>query len=234
MFGENIDLSSYKNTSSVKNGPLAFEHPMRVGIFGKSGCGKTSALLGMILGDNEDTRIRFTRMYVIARDLNEPAYCLLRDKMTAVEAFINRELEESGQTPDMRIYFEYDHPNKFDIDELDTNERNLVLYDDCVVLLEDKKSRMAMQTTFLRGRKKNASLIFISQNPFHPHLKFIRNQCQHFYLFDTGSAMNVNRLADEIGADKQELQYKTKHAFATKHGFVSISCDNKTITIGFG
>jgi hypothetical protein len=234
VYGENIDLSSYKNTSELQNGRLAFEHPMRVGILGRSGTGKTSMLLGMLMGDNDETRIRFTRLYLIARDLTEPCYEMLRDKMTMIEGFINSQLEETGQIGDVRVYFEYDHPNKFSVNELDSKERNLVVFDDCVIMLEDKKSRMQMQETFMRGRKKNASLVFISQNPFHQHLKFIRNQCQHFYLFDTGSSMNVNRLADEIGLDKQELQYKTRDAFRVKYGFVSISCDSKRINIGFG
>lgn len=234
MFGENIDLSDYKNNSELKNGRLVFDHPQRVGIFGRSGSGKTSMLLGLLMGDNPDTVVRFSRLYVIARDLAEPCYAMLRDKMETISAFINSQLTQSGQVGNEQIYFEYDHPAKFDIDSLDRNERNLVIFDDCVIMLEDKKSRMQMSETFMRGRKLGATLIFISQNPFHPHLKFIRNQCQHFYVFDTGSNMNMNRLADEIGIDKRELQYKCGEAFRQKYGFLSISTDSKRITIGFG
>jgi hypothetical protein len=234
MFGENINMDQYKNTTSLQNGPKIFTHPALVGVFGRSGCGKTSMLLGLLMGDNEETRVRFTRLYVIAGDLNEPCYEMLRDKMLAIQTFINDELEASGQVGDLQIYFEYDHPNKFDIDELDVKERNVVIFDDCIVMLEDKASRMRMQSSYMRGRKKNASIIFLSQNPYHPHLKFIRNQCRYIYLFNTGSNGNIKRLASEIGVDERELTYKCGEALRDPHGFVAISGDSKKITIGFG
>ena len=231
-FAENIDLSKYRPKSAVQNGPKIFQHPERVLIGGISGVGKTSLVLSMLMGDDEDCRLRFTKLYICARDLLEPAYCCLRDKIHEIEDFINAGLEESGQVGDVVILHEFDHPHKLNIDDLDPNQVNLLVMDDCVLELQDAKSRKMMNEAYMRARKKGATMIYLTQNVFHDGLKFIRMQCGEVFIFNLGSMQNIKRLDKEMGIDDEELLYKYKEATNCRWGFVRVSLGAKNITIG--
>ena len=56
-------------TKHNKNWPYIPDHPYRILIIGGSGSGKTNALINLINGQNDIGKI-----YLYARDLNEPKY----------------------------------------------------------------------------------------------------------------------------------------------------------------
>lgn len=231
-FAENVNIDKYKPKCKVENGHKIFQNPAKVLVAGVSGAGKTSFVLSLIMGDDEDCRLRFTKLYICARDLMEPAYCCIREKMTEITEFINNGLEESGQVGDVQIYYEYDHPNKIDIDMLDPNEVNCLIFDDCVLELQDAKSRKMMNEAYMRARKKGCTMIYLTQNVFHDGLKFIRMQCNEIYLFNLGSMGNIKRLASELGVNESELNSKYRQAISCRWGFIRIDLTAKKMTIG--
>jgi hypothetical protein len=227
-----VDVDEYKPQSSVENGCKIFNNPCRVLIAGVSGSGKTSIVLNMIFSDDPDYCLRFTKLYVCAKDLGEPAYRCLRAKMEEITNFMNQKLEESGQAGDIQIYHEVDDVHKLSVDDLDPNEANCIIMDDMVLELQDAKSRKAMSSFYQRARKKNATMIYLTQNVFHDGLKFIRMQCNEIWLFNLGSLGNIRRLSSELGINFDELSYKYNQATSKKFGFVRIQIDDKKIHVG--
>ena len=67
-----INFDNYTNenkTKHNKNWPYIPDHPYRILIIGGSGSGKTNALINLINEQNDIDKI-----YLHARDLNEPKY----------------------------------------------------------------------------------------------------------------------------------------------------------------
>ena len=77
-----INLDSFTNENNKKrneNCPYIPDHPYRIIIIGGSGSGKTNALLNLI---NEQHDI--DKIYLYARDLNEPKYeCFIQKREDA-------------------------------------------------------------------------------------------------------------------------------------------------------
>ena len=74
-----INFDDYVNenkTEHNKNWPYTPDHPYRILIIGGSGSGKTNALINL---KNEQNDI--DKIYLYARDLNEPTYEYLIKKM---------------------------------------------------------------------------------------------------------------------------------------------------------
>ena len=73
-----INFDDYVNenkTEHNKNWPYIPDHPYRILIIGGSGSGKTNALINLINEQNDIDKI-----YLYARDLNEPKYKILIKK----------------------------------------------------------------------------------------------------------------------------------------------------------
>ena len=67
-----INIDNYVNENKIahnKNWPYIPDHPYRILIIGGSGSGKTNALINLINEQNDIDKI-----YLHARDLNEPKY----------------------------------------------------------------------------------------------------------------------------------------------------------------
>ena len=70
-----INLDSITNENNKKHNekwPYIPDHPYRILIIGGSGSEKTNTLLNLIDGQND-----FDKIYLYARDLNEPEYKIL-------------------------------------------------------------------------------------------------------------------------------------------------------------
>ena len=70
-----INLDSITNKNNKKHNekwPYIPDHPYRILIIGWSGSGKTNTLLNLINGQHDIDKI-----YLYARDLNEPKYKIL-------------------------------------------------------------------------------------------------------------------------------------------------------------
>ena len=78
-----INFDDYVNENKTvhnKNWPYSPDHPYRILIIGGSGTGKSNALINLINEQNDIDKI-----YLYARDLNEPKYEYLIKKREDVE-----------------------------------------------------------------------------------------------------------------------------------------------------
>ena len=126
-----------------------------------SGSGKTNALLTLIQKQDNDNLIE--KIYLYAGDLSEPKYQFLIKK---------REDAETKNLNDPSAFIEYS--NTMDdvynnIDDYNTNRKgkNLIVFDDMIAhIMTNKKFQAVIKEIFIRCRKLNISLVFITQYYF--------------------------------------------------------------------
>jgi hypothetical protein len=214
--------NQYSPKSGLDNGKYAPQNPCRVLITGPSGCGKTQTLLSLIANpDDPDTTMRWTKLYVCAKDLSEPAYEFLKEKTDKMTDLLNEQLAEDGQEADEELAYYFMDPSEFHVDDLDPNEQNIVIFDDCQLELVGNKGLKQMNEFFMRGRKKNCSMFFLAQDFFADNLKFIRGQCDYILMFNPHSSIHANIIQRELGVPKEKFAAASTRAWK-ENGFVMV------------
>ena len=138
--------------------PYIPDHPYRILIIGGSGSGKTNTLLNLINEQND-----IDKMYLYARDLNEPKYKILIRK---------REDAEMKHLNDPNTFIECSNTMDDvheDIHDYISNRKRkiLIVFDDIIAdIMTNKKFQAKIKELFIRCRKLNISLIFITQSYF--------------------------------------------------------------------
>ena len=130
-------------------------------IIGPSGSGKTNALLNLIQKQNNNKLIG--KIYLYAKDLSESKYQFLIKK---------RENARTKNYNDPAAFIEYSNT----MDDVYSNindyspkrkRKNFIVFDDMVAhIMANKKFQAVIKELFIRCRKLNISLVFISQSYF--------------------------------------------------------------------
>ena len=156
-----INLKSITNENNKKQNekwPYIPDHPYRTIIIGGSGSGKTNTLINLI---NEQKDI--DKIYLYVRDLSETKYEYLIKKRKDIgikhlnnpNAFI----ECSNTMGD--VYQNIDDYN------LNRKRKILIFFDDMIAdIMKNKKFQVIIKELFIRCRKLNISLVFITQSYF--------------------------------------------------------------------
>ena len=156
-----INLKSITNENNKKQNekwPYIPDHPYRTIIIGGSGSGKTNTLINLI---NEQKDI--DKIYLYMRDLSETKYEYLIKKRKDIgikhlnnpNAFI----ECSNTMGD--VYQNIDDYN------LNRKRKILIFFDDMIAdIMKNKKFQVIIKELFIRCRKLNISLVFITQSYF--------------------------------------------------------------------
>jgi len=114
--------------------------PFRMLIIGGSGAGKTQTLMNLIRVMNG----AFNNIHIITKNKDEPLYNYLESKV------------DNGLTITEGID---SAPN---LDEFDKKEQTLIVMDDLVL----EKNQKQLEQYFIRARKLNCSLVYLSQSYF--------------------------------------------------------------------
>ena len=171
-----INFDSYVNenkTKQNKNWPYIPDHPYRILIIGGSGSGKTILLLNLIENQPDVDKI-----YLYAKDPYESKYQHLINKREAVG--INR-------FKDPKAFIEYSndmHDVYKNIDDYYPDKENkiLIVFDDMIAdMIHNKKLNSIVTELFIRGRKLNIYLVFITQSYFKVP-KDVRLNTSHFFI----------------------------------------------------
>lgn len=156
--------------------------PMRMCIVAPSGSGKTNFLVNLIeiFSRNEGT---FQSIHIITRNKDEPLYRWLQ---TLSDAIVIK--EGLSNTPSL--------------DKFDKEYNHLVVWDDLVL----SKDLTMVENYYIRARKLNVSVIFLSQSFFRIP-KIIRNNCNYMVLLKLSGNREVNVILSEfgLGVSKDEL-----------------------------
>ena len=146
-------FTNENNKEHNKKWPYIPDHPYRILIIGGTGSGKTNALLKLI---NEQYHI--DRIYLYAKDLSEPEY----------EYLIERRENEN-----MRILMIITQGEK---------EKNLIVFDEMIaIIMTNKRIKAIIKELFIRWRKLNISLVFITQSCFSVP-KDVRLNSTHYLI----------------------------------------------------
>ena len=108
------------------------------------------------------------------------------------------------------------------LDKLDKTQQNLIVMDDLV----GEKNQRPMEQFFLRARKKNCSMVYISQS-YYAVPKMIRNNLTYLIIKQVSSMKNLTMIAREydLGMDKKKLTQMYNDATADKQNFLLIDLD---------
>ena len=150
----NLDTTTNKNKDDDKNWPY------RMLIIGPSGSGKTNVLLTLIQEQNKKNPI--DKIYLYAKHLNEPKYQFL------IENYENAGIKNYN---DPSAFIEYSNTmddvyNNIDDYNTRTKRKILMVLDDCADVMTNKKFQAIIKELFIRCRKLNISLVFITQSYF--------------------------------------------------------------------
>lgn len=183
------------------------DHPFRMCIIGGSGSGKTNTLVNMLF-----KMLKFEKIYLYAHDLTEDKYVFLIDHMK------NLEKEYSKKTGKEIKLIEYSNKIKdvVDPDKMDTKLRSVIIFDDMVL----EKDQSKIEELFIRGRKKNASIIYLSQSYFKIP-KTIRINSTYFILNKIPTNKELRQIADDhaVGIDFKKFKEIYEGATEGPHDF---------------
>jgi hypothetical protein len=177
--------------------------PFRLIIAGNSGSGKTQTLLNLLY-NMPDT---FERIFIVTKNKDEPLYNYLEDKLGDKGLSVKEGL---GELPDL--------------DALDKTQNNLIVLDDLVN--EPAKQQRPICDYFIRARKKNCSIIYISQS-FYAVPKLIRDNISYLIIKQVSSMKNLTMICREcsLGIEKSQLKKIYDDATQSKQDFLLIDLE---------
>ena len=194
-----INLDSIVNDRNEKHNdkwPYIPDHPYRILIIGGPGSGKTNTLLNLI---NEQRDI--DKIYLYAKDLNESKYeHLIKNHENVGIKHLNdpKAFIECSNTMD-KVYENIDGYNL-------TRKRNiLIVFDDMIAdIMTNKKFQSIIKELFIRCRKINISLVFITQS-YCSVPKEVRLNSMHYLIMKINNKRELQNIAINHSAD---IDYK--------------------------
>ena len=167
--------------------PYIPDHPYQILMIRGSGSGKTNALINLI---NEQNDIH--KIYLYARDLNKPKYKILIKKhkdagikhLNDPNAFI-----ECSNTMD-DVYENINDYNPI------RKRKKLIVFDDMIAdIMTNKKFQAIIKELFIRCRKLNISLVFITQSYFSVP-KDVRLNSTHYLIMKINNRKELKKYCD--------------------------------------
>lgn len=168
--------------------------PFRMCIVAPSGSGKTNFLVNLLHLFSCGDKGTFQTINIITRNKDEPLYRWISSKCEQITI-----KEGLSNTPQL--------------DKFDKDFNHLVVWDDLVL----SKDLTMVEQYYIRARKLNVSVIFISQSYFKIP-KVIRNNCSYMVLLKLSGQREVNIILSEfgLGITKEELVSIYEYATAEK------------------
>ena len=190
-----INFDVYTNENKIKhnlNWPYIPDHPYRILIVGGSGSGKTNALLNLI-----DNQPDIDKIYLYAKDPYEDKYQFLINKResTGLKHFNDSKafIEYSNDMHDVYKNTNHYNPNK--------ENKILIIFDDMTAdMINNKKLNSVVAELFIRGRKLNISLVFITQSYFKVP-KDVRLNTTHFFNMKITNKRELQQIAINRSSD---------------------------------
>ena len=203
------DITNKNNKEHNEEWPCIPDHSYRILIIGWSGSGKTNTLFNLI---NEQDNIDKTDLH--AKDLSKPRYEFLIKKRenAGVKHFNNpNALTECSNTMDDV----YENINDYN---LSRKRKILIVFDDMIAdNMNNKKFQAIVKELFIRCRKLNISLVFITQSYFSVP-KDVRLNTTHF-IMKINNKRELQNIAINHSADIDYKDFMKIYRECTKETF---------------
>ena len=181
----NLDniVSNKKKNSSENN-----DWPFRMLVIGPSGSGKTNTLLHLINNFHPIDKI-----YLYAKDADEKKYQYLINK---------REQAGIKNLNDPHACIEYSNDMNDVLEDINSynktrDKKVLILFDDMIAdIMRSEKFKAIVKKLFIRSRKLNISIVFITQSYFRTPKDAILNST-HYILMKIGNKKELKSIAEE-------------------------------------
>ena len=177
--------------------------PFRMLIIGGSGAGKTQTLMNLIRVMNGT----FNNIHIITKNKDEPLYNYLESKVDTGLS-ITEGIDSA--------------PN---LDEFDKKEQSLIVMDDLVL----EKNQKQLEQYFIRARKLNCSLVYLSQSYFAVP-KMIRMNLNYLIIKRLNTLQDLFRMLREytLGVSKEALVDLYQHSIQdNKQDFLLVDLDSE-------
>ena len=190
-----IDLDSITNENNKRQDekwPYIPDHPYRILLIGGSGSGKTNALINLINDQNDIDKI-----YLYAKDLSKQKYkYLIRKRENVGIKHVNNSSAFIECSSTMDDVYENIH---------DYNSRRkrkiLIVFDEMIAdIMVSKKFQAIIKELFIRCRKLNISLVFITQSYFSVP-KDVRLNSTHYLIMKINNKRELQNIAINHSAD---------------------------------
>ena len=189
----NFDKCTNENkTEHNRNWPYIPDYGYRILIIGGSRVGKTNTLLNLINNQPDIDKI-----YLYAKDSYETKYQYLINKREKVglahfkdpKAFIEYSNDMQGVYKNIEDY----NPNK--------KHKILTIFDNMIAyMINNKKFNPVVNELFIRGRKSNISIDFITQSYFKVS-KDVRLNSTHFFIMKIPDKRKIHQIALNHSSD---------------------------------
>ena len=207
-------------TATRENSPL-LPKSVRGLIIGKSNCGKTTMLMNLLL---QPEWLDYNHLYVFGLSLHQMEYQVLKkgfeiglNKKQLTNLFMNQKVIKENRLTPLEVLNEYGGVCKGKIKadffsdctlvpdpaELNKDEKNLLILDDCILGKQNKA-----EAYYTRGRHNNCDTFYISQNYFLLPRQTIRENANFIILFQQ-DMKNLNHIhADHCANDMTLDEFK--------------------------
>ena len=217
-----INFDEYPNENIEHNlkWPYIPDHPYRILIINGSGSGKTNALLNLI---NNQTDI--DKIYLNAKDPYEAKYQYLITKHEKVglnhfndpKAF----MEYSNDMQDVYKNIEDCNPIR--------KRKVLTVFDDIIAdMINNNKLNPIVTELFIRGRKLNISIVFITQSYFKG-VKDVNLNSTHFFIMKIPNKRELQQIALNHSSDIDFKDFIKIYKKYTKEPYSFLVNDTTTI-----
>ena len=208
-------------------------------IVGKSGCGKTTLSLNLLLRPGW---LDYDYLFVFGKSLFQPEYRILKKAFEEciLRMFNMRDEIQNSQIPPSLVVQEWAKSNKNksnlkcnffetasdvpDSRDLNSEDKNLMIFDD---LLLEKQNKC--ECYYICGRHSNVDCFYLSQNYFKLPRQTIRENANFICLFPQ-DLKNINHIYnDHVGDNmtKEEFRKFCKKCWEKPHGFAVIDLASK-------
>ena len=211
-----INVVNDNNKEHNENWPYIPDHPYRILIIGGPGSGKTNTLFNLI---NEQKNI--DKIYLYAKDLSEPkCELLIKNRKNVGIKHLNDKKAFIECSNTMNDVYE-------NIDDYNLNRKRkiLIVFDDMIAdIMTNKRFQSIIKELFIRCRKLNISLVFITQSYFSVP-KDVRLNSTHYLIMKINNRKELQNIAVNHSADIDYKDFMKIYRECTKEPFNFLTID---------